>query len=337
MQVIDDFAAAPITHPSLVTVGSFDGVHVGHQRLLQQMKQRAEHLGYNAVVVTFHPRPQAVLAPGKPALDLITPDEKADLLGQIGVDLAVMLRFSRELAQWSAARFVAHLVTHLQMRELWVGAGSALGSQRGGDVAALKLLGQETGFEVRVVDPVLCDGAMVSSTRIRQLLLDGQIRLVTELLGRYPSLSGEVVHGAQRGRRIGFPTANVAVPPQIVLPLNGVYACFACVAGERVPAVANIGLRPTFTELVRTVEAHLLDFSGNLYGQMLRLEMVECLRSEIRFDGAAALVAQIAADADSAAELLRREQIASRCSGIALRVPGLRLACEPRPESAGGQ
>jgi riboflavin kinase/FMN adenylyltransferase len=335
MRIIDTLAAAQTAQPSLVTVGSYDGVHIGHQRLLARMRQTARQLNCAAVVVTFHPRPQAVLSPHKSTLDLITPDEKAELLAQLGMDLTVMLRFGHQMAHIPARQFVADLVAHLHMHEMWIGMGFSLGRNREGDVPTLRRLGEEMGFVVRVVDPVICDGAMVSSTRIRHLLMDGRIRQVTPLLGRYASLSGEVVHGAERGRRIGFPTANIAVPPQLVLPPNGVYACFACVGGQRRPAVTNIGIRPTFTDPERTVEAHVLDFSGDLYGQRLRLELVEFLRPETRFDTIAGLVAQISADAETARRLLSEEQAESPCLGMILRVPGLSQACDPSPEPAG--
>ncbi len=337
MEVIDNLAAAQTTHTSLVTVGSYDGVHIGHQRLLGQMTLAARQLGYKSVVVTFYPRPQAVLRSLGPSLDLITLDEKTELLAEIGVDLLVVLRFTRQLAQVSAAQFTSDLVAHLHMRELWLGAGSVLGRNREGDVPTLERLGKEMGFGVRAFDPVLCEGAQVSSTRIRHLLAEGRIREATALLGRYPSLSGEVVLGAQRGRQIGFPTANIAVPSQLVLPPNGVYACYACLEGQYRPAATNIGTRPTFSDQERTVEAHIIGFSGDLYGQQLRLELVEHLRTEKPFSGAAALAAQIAADADTALRLLTREKLAPRCPGTARQIRGHYPSCEPRPEPAAEQ
>jgi riboflavin kinase/FMN adenylyltransferase len=313
MEVIDNLAEAQITRPSLVTVGSYDGVHIGHQRLLGQMTLAARQRGYDAVVVTFHPRPQAVLQSHRRSLDLITLDEKARLLAEIGIDLLVVLHFDRELAQVPAAQFTADLVACLQMRELWLGAGSVLGRNREGDVPTLERLGKGMGFGVRAFDAVLCEDAPVSSTRIRQALMEGHIREATALLGRYPSLSGDVVLGAQRGRQMGFPTANIAVPSQLVLPPNGVYACYACLEGKCHPAATNVGTRPTFSNHERTVEAHIIGFSGDLYGQRLRLELVDHLRTEKRFRDSAALAAQIAADADAALRLLTQEDSAPRC------------------------
>lgn len=335
MQIIEHLADARLDRPSLVTVGTYDGIHVGHQRLLGQLVAAARASNLAAVVITFQPRPQAVLAPHRPVYDLVTPAEKLELLGRLGVDLAVVLQFTPALAALSAAEFVDRLVSGLQMRALWLGVGAALGRNREGDIPALTRLGQTRGYHVHVVEPVVCDGDIVSSSRIRNHLLAGQIRPATTLLGRYPSLTGEVVRGARRGHEMGFPTANIGVPPNLVIPPNGVYACFACVRDRRWPAVTNIGVRPTFIDQERTIEAHLLDFDGDLYGRALRLELVEFQRPEVRFDGMAALVAQIAADAATARELLTAEPAQPQCAPAALRVPGLTLACEPEPGAAG--
>jgi riboflavin kinase/FMN adenylyltransferase len=335
MQIIEQIADARLDRPSLVTVGTYDGIHIGHQRVLGQLVAAARSSNHTAVVITFQPRPQAVLAPHRPAYDLVTPAEKLALLDDLGVDVAVVLRFTPALAAVSAADFVGQLVHGLYMRELWLGVGAALGRNREGDIPTLTRLGDSLGYRVRVVEPVVCDGDVVSSTRIRSHLLAGQIRAATALLGRYPSLIGEVVHGTRRGHKLGFPTANIGVPPNLVIPPNGVYACFACVDDQRRPAVTNIGVRPTFTEQERTIEAHLLDFDADLYGRTLRLELVEFQRPEMRFDGIAALIAQISADVARARTLLSAEQARPACPLAALRVPGLALACDPESGTAG--
>src|SRR5512136_2264681 len=200
MQVIDNLSKAELNAPSFVTIGSYDGVHIGHQHLLKQMKGAAAQAGCLAVMVTFHPRPQAVLAPHRPVTYLTMPDEKIAALGGLGLDLTAVLPFTREMARTSAADFVAELVTHLKMRQLWAGADFALGRNREGDIPRLRQLGQALGFEVAVVEPLIQGGEVVSSTRIRHLLAVGEIRQVTALLGRYPSLVGQVTTGAQRGR-----------------------------------------------------------------------------------------------------------------------------------------
>jgi riboflavin kinase/FMN adenylyltransferase len=271
------------------------------------MKEAADKAGYHTSLVTFYPRPQAVLAPHLPIHYLTMPAEKITLLESLGLDLTAILPFTRETARTSAAQFAEGLVNHLKMRQLWVGPDFTLGRDREGDIPMLRRLGQAIGFEVQVVEPFVRDGEVVSSTRIRHLLAMGQIRQATIQLGRYPSLTGQVVQGAQRGRLLGFPTANLSVTPERVIPADGVYACFVWVDGERRLAVTNIGVRPSFAGVERIVETHLLDFRGDLYGLDLRMEFVERLRPEKRFENLDDLVTQIRADAIQAAKLLAQE------------------------------
>jgi riboflavin kinase/FMN adenylyltransferase len=307
MQVIDDLSSAKLNGPSLVTVGSYDGVHIGHQRLLGQMQEMADHLGYHTSLVTFHPQPRAVLAPHLHIRYLTTPAEKITLLDALGLDLMAILPFTRETSRTPAAGFAEELVTHLKMRQLWVGPDFAMGRAREGDVQALRGIGEKMGFEVRVVEALVQGGQVVSSTRIRSLMMRGEIREATALLGRYPSLSGQVMHGAQRGRLLGFPTANLSILPERAIPADGVYACFVWVNNQRFPAITNIGIRPSFAGAERTVEAHLLGFSGDLYRLDLRMEFVERLRPEKRFEDLDDLTGQIQADAERAAVLLAQE------------------------------
>ncbi|GAB4528532.1 MAG: bifunctional riboflavin kinase/FAD synthetase [Anaerolineae bacterium] len=307
MRVIGDLTKANLNGPSLVTVGSYDGVHIGHQHLLGQMRAAARKLGYHTSLVTFHPQPRAVLAPHLLIRYLTTPAEKIGLLEALGLDLVAILPFTRETAQTSAGEFVEKLVAHLNMRQLWIGPDFALGRNREGNIPTLRDIGRHMGFEVHVVEPLIQQGGVVSSTRIRNLLMRGEIRQATSLLGRYPSISGQVVQGAQRGRLLGFPTANLSVLPERAIPADGVYACFVWVNNERYPAVANIGVRPSFAGAARTVETHLLDFEGDLYGLDIKMEFVERLRPEKRFVDLDDLAAQIRADSEQAARLLAQE------------------------------
>ncbi len=307
MQVIDDLSKANLNGHSCVTVGSYDGVHVGHQHLLRRMKEAADQVGYLTSLVTFYPRPQAVLAPHLPVRYLTMPAEKITLLAGLGLDLTAILPFTRETARTPAAEFIEGLVIHLKMRQLWVGPDFTLGRNREGDIPTLRRLGQAMSFDVQVVEPFIRDSEVVSSTRIRHLLAMGEIRQATALLGRYPALTGQVVQGAQRGRLLGFPTANLSVSPERVIPADGVYACFVWVNGERRPAVTNVGVRPSFAGAERTVETHLLNFSGDLYGLDLKPEFVERLRPEKRFENLDDLIRQIRADSVQAAELLAQE------------------------------
>jgi riboflavin kinase/FMN adenylyltransferase len=307
MQVIDALSGAMLRGSSVVTVGSYDGIHIGHQHLLRQMQEAAGQRDHYTSLVTFYPQPKAVLAPHLPIRYLTTPAEKIILLNALGLDLMAILPFTVEMAQTSAAEFVEELVTHLKMRQLWVGPDFALGRDREGDIPTLKQIGQRMGFEVCVAEPLTQNGEVVSSTRIRHMLTRGEVRQATTLLGRYPSLTGQVMQGAQRGRLLGFPTANLLVSPERVIPADGVYACFVWMNRKRYATVTNIGIRPSFAGAERMVEAHLLNFSGDLYGLDMKMEFVERLRPERRFENLDELVAQIQSDAEQATELLARE------------------------------
>ncbi|MFQ3647845.1 MAG: bifunctional riboflavin kinase/FAD synthetase [Anaerolineae bacterium] len=291
---------------SLVTIGVYDGVHRGHQRLLADLVAQAHHVGQRAVVISFFPHPDVVLRGVVGRYYLTTPDERATLLEQLGVDVVITLAFDERLRQMRAAAFVDQLVARLGMRQLWVGADFALGYQREGNVAYLSALGEARGYQVQPVELVTYSdaGAVISSTSIRELLLQGRVELAREWLGRSYSLSGEVVHGDKRGRLIGFPTANLAVWDELVIPLNGVYAGWATVRGKRYAAVTNIGTRPTFDGVAIRVEPHLLDFDADIYGETLTVTFEHRLRAEQKFSGIDALRAQLALDVAAARSVL---------------------------------
>jgi riboflavin kinase/FMN adenylyltransferase len=307
MEVIDDLAKAGLQHETNLTIGAFDGVHRGHQALISGVVAGARATGRLAGVITFHPHPAMALAPHRAPPYLTTPGEKMALLEGLGVDLVVLLTFDAEVASTPARDFVEMLSRHLRLRELWVGADFALGRNREGDVACLRKLGRELGYDVHVVDPLIVDGQAVSSSRIRRLLLEGHVEEAARLLGRYPSLSGEVVEGARRGHLLGFPTANLEVRRERAVPADGVYAVFALLGRERYPAVANVGVRPTFDNGQRTVETYILDFDRDIYGCDLVVEFVARLRNERRFESVDDLVGQIRADSEMARRLLGGE------------------------------
>lgn len=304
MQVIDDFPQAELNQDTVVTIGAFDGVHRGHQHLIKRLVEGAHKTDRLATLVTFHPHPSVVLSSHNPALYLTTPGEKAALLEKLGLDLLAILPFDREMARTSARDFIEMVCRHLRMKELWVGDDFALGRDRQGDVAALKAMGEEIGFTLHVIEPVTWQGEVISSSRIRSLLLRGQVREAARLLGYYPSLAGKVVRGAERGRCLGFPTANLDVRRERAVPANGVYAVYVLVGEERYQGVANIGVRPTFEDTERTVETHLLDFQGDLYGLDLVVEFVERLRPERRFLDVKGLTTQIGKDVAQAHRIL---------------------------------
>jgi riboflavin kinase/FMN adenylyltransferase len=306
MQHVTSLEDLTLTQPSVLTMGAFDGVHRGHQALIGQMVAEAHGTGRAAVVLTFFPHPSVVLRGRRPSFYLSSPEEKAGYLSQLGVDVAITHPFSVAVSEIRASEFVERLLTFARLSELWCGPDFALGHNREGTVEFLQAEGQRRGFRVRVMPPVLFDGEPISSTRIRQTLRDGAVDQAARYLGRPFQLAGQVVTGAQRGRKLGIPTANLAISDERATPAVGVYACRASGISWKAQAVVNIGFRPTFEggEARPTVEAHLLDFSGDLYGQTVALEFVARLRPEVKFAGVEALLAQIQRDILEARRLL---------------------------------
>lgn len=287
------------------TIGSFDGVHLGHQALIQQLVQSAHTAKKPAVVVTFYPHPVVVLRKIDKPYYLTSPEERATLLGNLGVDYVVTLPFSLELSRLDASQFMRLLTDHLGLRKLYTGRNFALGHNREGTVERLRKIGSELGYEIEVVPPLDVGGEVVSSSKIRTLIGNGEVDRAARLLGRLYSLSGQVVHGDGRGHDLGIPTSNVEVQPQRVLPANGVYACWAIVNEQRIPAVTNIGIRPTFEKqpTLPRVEAHLMDFQGRLYGQVIELQLIARIRPEKRFATVDDLLNQIRQDIQVAREV----------------------------------
>lgn len=306
MQVVKSLAELRLdAAAAYVAIGAFDGVHLGHQALLSDMVARARNAGCAAVAVTFDPHPAVFLHGRRPSFYLSTQADKAARIAALGLDGLVVQAFDAEFANTPAAQYVDLLLRHTRLRELTCGRDFALGHNREGNVAYLQRAGAAAGF-INVAAPVLVDGEVVSSTRIRQALRDGAVEQATRLLGRPFELAGEVVTGKQRGRTIGIPTANVTVPEELAAPAVGVYAAEAALpGGERHLAVVNIGYRPTFNnaEPRPTCEAHVLDFAGDLYGRVVRLAFTRRLRGEFKFDGVEALVAQIQRDIAEARRL----------------------------------
>lgn len=284
--------------PTILAVGMFDGVHRGHQYLLERLvsKARAEHCV--PAVLTFFPHPDVVLGRASGRYYLTSPEQRAALLGALGVELIVTHPFNDEVRQVRAADFVDRLLDNLRLCELWVGADFALGYKREGNVAFLQAEGARKGFTVEVVELVTNDesGAVISSSTIRAALAEGDVSTATYRLGRPYRLEGTVVHGDGRGRTLGFPTANIDVWEEQFLPRKGVYAGWAHLNGESFMAVANIGNRPTFNGKTVTVEAYLLDFDRDIYGAHLAFDLVAFLRPELKFNGVEALVAQMHRD-----------------------------------------
>jgi len=286
--------------PSAVALGVFDGVHLGHRAILGAAVAHARATGSPALACTFEPNPLEVLQPDRAPLPITTLDERLELIAACGVDGAIVLTFTRELAAVEPEAFVKDvLVDRLAARQVVVGFNHRFGRGARGDAALLRELGARDGFSVDVIAPLTVDGVPVSSTAIRAALGRGDLEAAARMLGRPYTLPGKVVAGAGRGRTLGFPTANVA-PDRPVLVAPGVYACTVEVAGQPRRAVVNVGVRPTFGEDTLAVEAYLLDFSGDLYGQTVRLAFMSRVREERRFPSVDALRAQIADDVETA-------------------------------------
>jgi len=288
----------------LLTIGVFDGVHLGHQRLLTHLRDEARRKNWLSGVVTFKSHPKAVLSQENKLLWLNDMETRISLLRDLGIDVVVVLPFTSELARLTARSFVQLLGEHLKMRGLIIGPDFALGRDREGDAEKLRLLGQEMGFSIEVIPPVVLDGQVVSSSAIRQTLAQGDMKKAEKLFGRLFSLNGQVVSGDRRGRALGFPTANLELEPDQALPSDGVYATIAHVDHGLVPSITNIGVRPTFGGSKRVVETYLLDYEGELLGQRLTIDLVDRLRDEKRFDTVEELKSQMGRDVEQARQIL---------------------------------
>jgi riboflavin kinase/FMN adenylyltransferase len=289
----------------VLTIGVFDGVHLGHQALIREAVRHAHARGWLPVVLTFHPHPRSVVAPESPWGYLCSLEERLERIADLGPELLMVLRFTPELRATTAEDFIGELVRHVPLRELFIGADFSLGAGKRGDLAALEVLGKRHRFAVRPAPQVCLDGRVVSSTRIRELIQDGDVAEAARWLGRPFSLRGNVKPGNGQGRKLGFPTANLALHPRQILPADGVYAARArCGPATPCPgpfrALAYVGRRPTFDLTERVVEVHLLDFQGELVGYELRAEFVERLRPDRRFGSVEELVAQMEKDRDRA-------------------------------------
>lgn len=294
---------------AVVTVGTFDGVHRGHWAVLQEVRARARASGRRGVLVTFHPHPLRITHPELAPRLLTTPEEKKEILAESGLDFAVFIPFSPVLAGYSPARFVEEiLVQRLGVRELVIGYDHGFGRGRSGDVDTLRTIGGDLGFAVDVVQPVLADGEAVSSSSIRRALEAGNVGAARRGLGRPYSLRGVVVRGDGRGRELGFPTANLRVDDgDKLIPPPGIYAVRGVLRAGTHSGALHLGPRPTFRGSPPSIELHLIDFEGDLYGEAVRVDFVQRLRDVRPFDTADALVAQMRDDVSLAAAVLARE------------------------------
>jgi riboflavin kinase / FMN adenylyltransferase len=306
VRIVTDLSALERDRPAILTIGAFDGVHRGHQYLIREVVDRARRRDYAAVVITFDPRPQVVLRPG--SKQLTDGEQKARIIKALGPDVLVILPFSRELAAVPAGQFLLAVLEHINLAEIWIGADFAFGHNREGTVDFLIRSGQRSGFGMHVVARQQFDGVPISSTAVRTLLEEGDVSAAARLLGHYFRVPGTVVRGAGRGVELGFPTANLTTEATQQVPATGIYAGFLELEGVRRPAAISVGYNPQFDGTELSVEAYVLDFAGDLYGQAVCLDFVGRVREERRFESVEGLIAAMGKDVAAVRAILGEAQ-----------------------------
>ena len=296
MEIEQELANITPERETLLTIGVFDGVHAGHRYLLKRLHEQAAKKNLLSGVVTFSPHPQSVLHPHEQLPWLSSLEDRVTAFQELGISIIAVLTFTPRVAQLRARDFLTLLKKHLRMQGIVVGPDFVLGRAGEGNTSLLRTLGNEMKFTVEVLPPYKINGAVVSSTLIRQALIQGDMKKVGELMGRRFYLKGRVVTSDKRGRVLGFPTANLDIEPRQALPGNGIYATITQVNGKRFPSATNVGTRPTFGEGKKMVETHLLDYKDDLYDKEIRVEFVQKLRDERRFPSAEELKIQMERD-----------------------------------------
>lgn len=301
---VDDL---PSFKNAILTIGTFDGVHCGHQSIIKRINQMADGLNGESVILTFHPHPRLVINPDDRSLKLInTLEEKIKLLERYGINNLVIATFSKAFSQYSAEAYVREFLWEkFRPRKVVIGYDHHFGNNREGNISLLRQMGEELGFEVEEIEKQVVEDIGVSSTKIRKALQNGEIVTAKQLLGHPFSFSGKVVEGASRGKELGFPTANILVEDQNkLIPGNGVYAVKPIIKGHAYQGMLNIGQRPTFNGSSRSIEVNVFDFDENLYGTVIDIELVEKIRDEKKFDSANDLVEQLKNDREKSQSIL---------------------------------
>ncbi len=303
IEIIRDLSALQRYPRPVVTLGKFDGVHLGHRAILQTAIERARAAGTSPLALTFEPLPATLLSPKRAPRRIVAPADKLKLLEAAGLDAVIVIEFTREFSLLTPEQFAsAYLRDKIGVREIVVGHSMSFGHNRAGNAQTMVELGKQFGFGVTVVGPVKIGAIVVSSSKVREAIAGGDLKTAARLLGRYHFLAGQVVRGRERGHEIGFPTVNLESETEC-LPPDGVYATRAILDGEARPSVTNIGMRPTFAEKERSIETHIFDFGGELYGRRIKVELIERIRGERKFDSAETLARQIALDITRAKEI----------------------------------
>ena len=310
MKIFHGTDNAGILRGTVLTLGVFDGLHLGHQRIMQTVVERAEAIVAVPTVITFDPHPRAVLYPENAPPLLQTLDQRLANFEFLGIEQTIVVRFDKDFAGIDAETFLRDIVyERLQAREVYLGKGFAFGKNRGGNIELLRRMSKELGFFADEVPEVCLRGQRISSSEIRELLKEGKVNLVRRMLGRPYGVEGQIIHGDRRGRQIGFPTANLH-PQNRVIPRYGVYATANLIEGVWRRSITNVGVRPTFTgDREPSIESYIFDFDGDLYGDVLRVRFLHRIRDERKFSGIEQLRAQIEKDTQTALKYFSRQGV----------------------------
>jgi riboflavin kinase/FMN adenylyltransferase len=302
VRTVADLSELERGRPAVLTIGAFDGVHRGHQFLIRQVVERARRLDYTSAVISFDPRPEVLFRPDN--TELTDGPAKARIISALGVDTLVMIPFTRAFSEIPAGQFLVSILEHINLAEMWVGADFAFGHKRGGNVEMLIRSGEQSGFAVHIVPRQPLDGTAISSSLVRDLVSAGDVARAAGFLGHWFAWEGLVVHGDRRGRELGFPTANLEPPPHQLVPATGVYAGYVRFDGQRLPAAISVGYNVHFHGTALKVEAHILDWDGDIYDRVIGIEFVDRVREEREFESLDALIAEMKNDCGQVKTLL---------------------------------
>jgi riboflavin kinase/FMN adenylyltransferase len=305
MKIDEELACFSSKRESILTIGVFDGVHLGHRYLISSLVDQSRHTGRQSGVLTFRNHPRSILDPNFKPSYITTLSQRIDLIKQLGVDFVIPVSFNSQLSTLQAREFAFKLTSILNLKEMIFGPDFAMGHQREGNSKILSTIGDELGFNIMVIDPLTDNqGSAIKSTTIRQAIFDGNVMDAGKLLGRNFNINGEVIKGFGRGEPMGFPTANIKSAPETIIPGDGIYATWATVEGQRYMSATSIGIRPTFDASDRTIETFIMDFNGKLYGKQLGLDFVSRIRNEVKFPSIEVLKNQISQDIEETKKIL---------------------------------
>ena len=309
MEVLNQLTTLKDQYPRItVALGTFDGVHIGHQKVISRSVESAKQLDGTSVVFTFSNHPLSIIAPERCPLQIITQDDKVELIEKLGVDILINIPFTAEFLKLSASQFIRLLLDQLNPKHILIGPNYFFGHKRCGTPELLQKSGLQYGFIVEINPTVYVDDVMVSSTLIRQMITAGQVHQAATLLGRPVTLKGRVIHGAKRGRLLGYPTINLGIASGLAIPQNGVYAVELIIQDNQFNGIANVGTNPTFHDIGRRIEVHILDFSGDLYGEAVTVRFLNHIRKEQTFSNSEELKSQIAKDIVAAQKYYQTSQ-----------------------------